>query len=49
MLFANDLSLCVPENVSVVQYADDTQLMVTGKKCDVQQLICRMEDALSPM
>ena len=47
MLFANDLSLCVPENVTVVQYADDTQLMVTGKRCDVQQLIGRMEDALS--
>ena len=47
MLFANDLSLCVPAHVSVVQYADDTQLMVTGKKRDVQQLIARMEDALS--
>ena len=44
---ANDLSLCVPEIVIVVQYADDVQLMVTGKKCDVQQLIGRMEDALS--
>ena len=46
MLFANDLCLCVPDDVTVVQFADDTQLMVTGRKCDVQQLTARMEDVL---
>ena len=29
MLFANDLCLCVPDDFTVVQFADDTQLMVT--------------------
>ena len=47
MLFANDLSLHVPDDVTIVQYADDTQLLVTGKKRDVQQLVNRMEHALS--
>ena len=46
MLYANDLSLFVAEDVSIVQYADDTQLMVTGRKADVVRLIARMEDAL---
>ena len=43
MLFANDLSLHVPDDVTVVQYADDTQLMVTGKKRDLQLLVSRIE------
>ena len=46
MLFSNDLSLHVPNGVSVVQYADDTQLIVTGRKCDLPQLVARMERAL---
>ena len=46
MLFANDLSLYVPENVTIVQYADDTQLMVTGRKTDIKHLVARMEKAL---
>ena len=46
MLFANDLSLHAPDNVTIVQYADDTQLMVTGKKRDLQQLVTRIERAL---
>ena len=46
MLYANDLSLFVPEDVTIVQYADDTQLMVTGRKSDVLRLIARMENAL---
>ena len=47
MLFANDLCLCVPDGVKIVQFADDTQLVVTGRKCDVQRLIARTEDALA--
>ena len=49
MLYANDLSLFVPEDVTIVQYADDTQLMVTGRKSDVLRLIACMEDALDTM
>ena len=47
MLFSNDLCLSVPEDVTIVQYADDTQLMVTGRKCDLQSMTARMEDALA--
>ena len=47
MLFANDLCLCVPEDITVVQFAADTQLMVTGSKRDVDRLVARMEDALT--
>ena len=46
MLFANDLSQCVPDEVTVVQFADDTQVLVSGKKQDLQQLTDRMEAAL---
>ena len=46
MLFANDLSLRLPSDVTIVQYADDTQLLVSGRKCDIQRLIGSMEDAL---
>ena len=46
MLFSNDLSLHVPNDVSVVQYADDTQLIVTGRKRDLPQLVARMKHAL---
>ena len=31
-LFANDLSLHVPDGVTIAQFADDTQILVTGKK-----------------
>ena len=47
MIFSNDLCLCVPPDVTIVQFADDTQLMVTGRKCYVDQLIARMEHALA--
>ena len=47
MLFANDLSLKLPSDVTVVQYADDTQLLVSGPKRDIQRLVSSMENALS--
>ena len=47
MLYANDLSLSVSDDVTVVQYADDTQLLVSGKKRDIQRLATSMENALS--
>ena len=32
MLYSNELSLYVPDCVTVVQFADDTQLLISGKK-----------------
>ena len=46
MLFSNDLSLHVPDDVTIVQYADDTQLLVSGRKKDIQRLTTSMEHAL---
>ena len=31
MLYANELSLYVPDSVTVVQFADDTQLLISGR------------------
>ena len=45
-VFTNELSLFVPDGVRVVQYADDTQLLVSGKKSELPALIVRMEQAL---
>ena len=47
MLYANELSLYVPDRVTVVQFADDTQLLVSGKKSDAPMLVSTMENALS--
>ena len=46
MLFANDLSLHMPDGVTIVQFADDTQILVTGKKRDLDCIISRTEAAL---
>ena len=45
-IFANDMCLHVPD-ATIVQFADDTQLLVSGKKADMTRLIARMELALS--
>ena len=47
-IFSNDLSLFVP-GATVVQYADDTQVMVCGNKTALSDLIERMEQALSSL
>ena len=47
LLFSDDLSLHVPDGVKIVQFADDTQLLVTGPKADLHRLIGLMESALS--
>ena len=47
-IFANDISLFAPE-AHVVQYADDTQILVSGKKGSLPQLIATMEQALSSL
>ena len=46
--FANDLSLYVTDAL-VVQYADDTQVLVSGPKFAVPALASRMERALSSL
>ena len=46
MIFANDLSLHMPDGVSIIQFADDTQILVTGKKHNLPHLISLMEAAL---
>ena len=45
-IFSNDLSLFIDDNVSITQYADDTQILVTGHKRDIADLIQRMESTL---
>ena len=45
-VFTNDLSLFVPNGVRVVQFADDTQLLVSGKKSNLPRIIALMERAL---
>ena len=47
-IFANDLSLHAPQ-AHVVQYADDTQLLVSGKKESLPELIATMEQTLSSL
>jgi len=48
-IFTNDLSLYVGNDVTITQYADDTQVQVTGKKRDVAVLVSRMEYALAAL
>ena len=47
-VFANDLSLFA-EDAIVVQYADDTQILVSGKKSAFDNLVGRMERTLSSL
>ena len=47
-IFSNNLSLFAPQ-AHVVQYADDTQVLVSGKKNSLPQLIATMEQALSSL
>ena len=47
-LFSNDLSL-FSESAKVFQYADDTQVLVSGPKGDLGGLISRMEASLSSL
>ena len=47
-VFANDLSLFTAE-ARVVQYADDTQVIVSGKKNELPSLIAKMETSLASL
>ena len=44
-IFANDVSLFT-ENADIIQYADDTQVLVSGPKSSLSDLIRRMESTL---
>ena len=48
-IFPNDMCLHVPSEVSIVQFADDTQILVTGKKANLSGLVSIMENALSDL
>ena len=48
-LYTNDLSLYVPESVTIVQFADDAQLLITGRKQDIHTMIETMEHALDSL
>ena len=45
-IFSNDIPLYI-EGATVIQYADDTKILVTGKKSKMQQLFNSMESTLS--
>ena len=48
-LFSNDLGLYVNEDVTIVQYADDVQVLTSGKKQDLAQILAAMEDSLTSL
>ena len=47
-VFANDLSLFA-EDAVVVQYADDTQILVSGKKSQLDSITFKMEQVLASL
>ena len=47
-VFANDLSQFA-EDAVVVQYADDTQILVSGKKSQILTVVSRMENILASL
>ena len=47
-VFANDMSLYA-EGAKVMQYADDTQVIVSGKKSELPALISKMENSLASL
>jgi len=47
-IFSNDLSLYA-EDAAIVQYADDTQILVSGKKSELQNIVARMENVLASL
>ena len=47
-VFANDMSLFAPD-VDVYQYADDTQILVSGPMSDLQTVVSRLETSLASL
>ena len=46
-IFSNDMHMHFDCSVRVIQYADDSQLLVSGKKSELPQIIERLEMALA--
>ena len=44
-IFVNDVSLFTDSDVLITQYAADTQVLVTGRKAELDMLVNRMENA----
>ena len=47
-VFSNDLALHT-QGASIFQYADDTQVLISGRKQDIHSLIAKMEQTLSAL
>ena len=47
-IFTNDLSIYAP-NSTIIQYADDTQLITSGHKNTLQDIISRLENSLTTL
>ena len=47
-VFANDLCQYA-QDAFIVQYADDTQILVSGKKSQLQTVVARMENVLASL
>ena len=41
-IFANDMGLYAESDVLITQYADDTQVIVTGRRTDLDRTVSRM-------
>ena len=48
-IFSNDLSLYIDGDVKIFQYADDSQLLISGRKSELPRLIQEMELAMQTM
>ena len=48
-LFANDLGLYVDESVTLVQYADDVQILISGNKQELPEMIKKIENTLDSL
>ena len=48
-IFSNDVGLHVDNDVHITQYADDTQIVVSGRKADMADVVNRAERAVSTM
>ena len=46
-IFSNDMHMHIDPSVTLIQYADDSQLAVCGKKEELPQLISRLEATLA--
>ena len=47
-IFANDIGQFV-EDAVIVQYADDTQILISGKKSEISTVVSRMQNVLASL